>query len=127
MAKKNGIYKCEVCGNVVSVIQASGGELVCCGKPMVLQVEKFTETEGKEKHIPVLEISGNDVKVMVGSVPHPMQDDHYISLIEILGDGEVIASARIYPGEKPEAEFCLDSTEGITARAYCNIHGLWRS
>ena len=127
MTKKNEIYKCEVCGNVVEVLEIGGGVLVCCGKNMTKLEEKTGEEEGKEKHVPIVEIDGNKVKVKVGSVPHPMEDSHYIQLIEVLGDGEVIASARLSPGEAPEAEFCLSSTEGITARSLCNLHGLWKS
>ena len=71
---------------------------------------------------------GNKIKVKVGSVPHPMEEKHWIELIEILGDGKVIAGARLNPGEKPEAEFCLEqAAEGITARIYCNVHRLWES
>ena len=126
MAKKNEIYKCNVCGNVIEVLTAGVGELVCCGKPMELMKEK-TEDEGQEKHVPVVEIIGNQIKINVGSVPHPMEEKHYIQLIEVLGAGEVIASTRLSPGEKPNAEFNLSSTENVTARAFCNLHGLWES
>ena len=127
MARKSGLYRCNVCGNVVSVVIAGEGDLVCCDEEMQLLEEKTAEKEGKEKHVPVIEKDGKRVKVKVGSVPHPMEEKHYIALIEIMGDGEVIASARLYPGEKPEAEFELEKTEGIYAREFCNIHGLWRS
>lgn len=127
MAKQDAIYKCEICGNVASVIEAHQGQLVCCGKEMKLLEEKTVKQEGKEKHVPVVEINGNKVKIEVGSIPHPMEKNHYIELIEILADDRVIASARLNPGEKPEAEFCLESTEGIIARELCNIHGLWKS
>jgi len=127
MAEKNGIYKCEICGNVVSVIEAHDGELVCCGKPMGLLEEKTAEQEGKEKHVPVIEVDGGEIKVKVGSVPHPMEEDHYIELIQVLKAGEVIAEKRLNPGDAPEAEFCLKDTEGITAREICNLHGLWKS
>ena len=128
MAEQDAIYKCSVCGNVVEVLEAYQGTLVCCGKDMILQEAHAKEQEGNEKHVPVVEISGNNVKVKVGSVPHPMEKEHWIGLIEILGEGQVIASARLNPGEKPEADFCLDQpAEGITARCYCNVHGLWKS
>jgi len=129
MTGKNGIYKCEICGNVVSVIEAHDGELVCCGKPMSLLEEKAIEQEGNEKHVPIVEIEGNKVKVKVGSIPHPMEEGHFIELIEILADGEVLASYRPNPGEKSEAEFCLEDigNHKITARELCNLHGLWKS
>lgn len=127
MAELNGIYKCEICGNVVSVIYAGVGELVCCGQPMKLLEEQTIEKEGKEKHVPVIEIEGNNVKVKVGSVPHPMEEKHYIGLIQLIRDGNVIVGKRLKPGDKPEAEFCLEDTSNLKAREWCNIHGLWVS
>ena len=119
MAEKNGIYKCEICGNVVSVIEAADPELVCCGQPMTLLEEK-TNDEGMEKHVPIIE--GN--KVTVGSVPHPMEEDHWIELIQALKDGEVVAEKRLKAGEEPVVEF---NVEFNSARVLCNIHGLWKS
>lgn len=127
MTKRNQMYKCELCGNLVSVVEEGGGELVCCGKPMNLLEEKNTEQEGKEKHIPVISIDGNKVTVKVGSVEHPMEEKHYIELIELIKDDKVIALTQLSPGEKPEAEFCLENTENLKARALCNIHRLWVS
>lgn len=127
MLARDEVYKCEVCGNIVEVEVVGGGELVCCGKPMGVMEEKTAEQEGKEKHVPVLEIDGNKVKVKVGSVDHPMEEGHYITMIEIMRDGKVVAGKKLNPGDKPEAEFCLESTEGIYARELCNVHGLWRS
>jgi len=126
MTKLSEIYKCNVCGNVVEVLYTGVGQLVCCGKPMQLLEEK-THDEGMEKHVPIVKVEGKNVHVDVGSVPHPMEDKHYIGLIEILGDGVVIASASLRPGEKPEADFCLSDTKGITARIWCNVHGVWKS
>jgi len=126
MVKKNEIYKCGVCGNVVEVLSVGGGQLVCCNKPMELMQEK-TEDEGQEKHVLVIEKNGNKLTVKVGSILHPMTEEHHIEWIEVLGAGEVIANARVFPGEKPEAEFNLSSTENVTARAFCNVHGLWKS
>ncbi|MFH1317163.1 MAG: desulfoferrodoxin [Candidatus Woesearchaeota archaeon] len=127
MAEKGQIYKCEVCGNVVSVFEAGSGDLVCCGQMMKLQVAKTAAEEGKEKHVPVVEINGNNVKVKVGSIPHPMEDKHYISIIQVLKDGKVVFCKKLMPGQEPEAEFQMDDTENLTAREYCNLHGLWTS
>ncbi|MCP3685898.1 MAG: desulfoferrodoxin [bacterium] len=126
MAEPNGIYKCNICGNIVEVLKASGGDLVCCGEPMELLKEKI-EDEGKEKHVPVVETEGNKVMIKVGSVPHPMEDAHYIQLIELIEDDKVVASTRLFPGQKPEAEFDLESMEKVKVRALCNVHGLWKS
>ena len=126
MAKRYEVYKCEVCENIVEVLQGGVGELICCKKPMIL-LEEHTEDSGYEKHVPVVEKDGDEIKVKVGSVPHPMEDTHFIEFIEILSDGIVVGSARLNPSDKPEAEFCLEKTNGITARALCNIHGVWIS
>ena len=127
MAELNKLYKCNICGNIVSVIVGGKGALVCCGQEMELLQEKTSGQEGKEKHVPVVEISGNNVTVKVGSVTHPMEESHFIALIQLVKDGKIIAGKRLYPGEKPEASFCLDNTEGIKARELCNVHGLWKS
>jgi superoxide reductase len=122
--ERDDVFKCEVCGNIVQLLHSGGGTLICCGKPMV-KLEENTEDEGYEKHVPVVEKTDNGYKVKVGDVPHPMDDDHYIQWIEIIADG---VSYRQYlnPGEKPEAEFCIDAVK-VTAREFCNVHGQWKS
>ena len=124
MAEIQQIYKCDVCGNIVEVLHGGAGELVCCGKPMELLKEK-TEDEGQEKHVPVIEKTDSSIMVKVGSVPHPMEDNHYIEFIEIIADGEVCRHF-LKPGDKPEAEFCIQA-ESVTAREHCTVHGLWKS
>ena len=124
MTELKQIYKCNVCGNIVEVIHTGVGELVCCGQPMELLTEK-TEDVGLEKHVPVIEKLGNKVKVKVGSVPHPMEQKHYIGWIEIVANGKTCRKF-LKPGEKPEAEF-ETTAEKIEAKEYCNIHGLWRT
>jgi superoxide reductase len=124
MAKKLEIYKCMVCGNIVEVLHGGDGELVCCGQPMENLAEK-TADQGKEKHVPVIEKIGGGYKVKVGSVPHPMEEKHYIEWIEILADG-VAYRKFLSPGDAPEAVFNLKANT-VTAREHCNIHGLWRS
>jgi superoxide reductase len=116
------VYKCEVCGNVIKVVHASNGILVCCGKPMILQPEKTTDA-GKEKHVPVVEKSGTGIVVKVGSIPHPMEEKHYIEWVEVR-TGVNVYVRGFRPGEKPEAEFCT-ADANAKVRAYCNIHGLW--
>ncbi len=124
MVELNQIYKCNVCGNIVEVVHVSAGTLVCCGKPMELLKEK-TEDIGNEKHIPVLEKTSEGIKVKVGSIPHPMEEKHYIEFIELIADG-VLYRKYLKPGEAPEAEFKV-SGKLISAREYCNLHGLWKS
>ena len=124
--KRNEVYKCTICGNVVEVVEVGGGELVCCGQPMNLMKENTVDA-AKEKHVPVIEIEGKNVTVKVGSVPHPMGEDHYIEVIQLMKDGLVIAEKQLTPSDKPEAVFCIDDADGVYAREYCNLHGLWRS
>ncbi len=124
MIAKNQIYRCNVCGNIVTVLYAGGGQLVCCGQPMELLKEK-TQEEGAEKHVPVVEKTASGFKVKIGSVPHPMEENHYILWIEVIADGETLRHF-LKPGDQPEAEFCLKA-EKVTVRDYCNVHGLWQA
>jgi len=124
MAQQLGIYKCEVCGNMVEMIRVGGGELVCCGQPMALLVENSVEAS-REKHIPVIEPISGGVKVKVGSVAHPMEEKHYIEWIEVIADGKAYRQF-LKPGDAPEAVFAVAGSQ-ITARAYCNLHGLWKA
>jgi len=124
MTVQKQIFKCNVCGNIVEVLHAGVGQLVCCGQPMELLTEK-TEDVGLEKHVPVIERVGNKVKVKVGSVPHPMEQKHYIEWIEVITDGGTCRKF-LKAGEKPEAEFEI-AVEKIEAREYCSIHELWKS
>jgi superoxide reductase len=124
MTELRQIYKCNICGNIIEVIHTGVGQLVCCGQPMELLKEKTVDI-GLEKHVPVIEKLGNKVKVKVGSVPHPMEQKHYIGWIEIVANGKTCRKF-LKPGEKPEAEF-ETTAEEIEAREYCNIHGLWRT
>jgi superoxide reductase len=119
------VYKCSVCGNIVEVVSVGGGVLVCCGQEMVKQEENSTDG-ATEKHVPVVERDGNKVKVKIGEAPHPMEDKHYIQWIEILAD-KISYKKFLKPGDAPEAEFDLPAGAGeITAREYCNLHGLWK-
>jgi len=123
MIAKNQIYRCNVCGNIIEVLHVGGGQLVCCGQPMELLEEKI-EDVGREKHVPVIEKTKKGVKVKVGSVPHPMEKEHYIEWIETIADGRVYRKF-LNPGDKPEAEFEIKA-EKIETREYCNVHGLWK-
>jgi superoxide reductase len=124
MTEMREVYKCEICGNIVEVLHDGVGQLVCCGQPMKLLEEK-TEDEGNEKHVPVIEKTESGIKVKVGSVEHPMEDNHFIEWIEIIADGKVCRK-WLKPGDKPEAEFRMKAGD-ITAREHCSVHGLWKS
>jgi superoxide reductase len=109
---------------MVEVIHASSGELVCCGQPMTLLTENTTDA-ATEKHVPVIEKTGDGFKVTVGSVAHPMQDDHYIEWIELI-DGNKAYRAFLNPGDTPEAFFSIKADK-VSAREFCNLHGLWKA
>jgi len=124
MTELNQIYKCEICGNMVEVVHTGGGTLVCCGQDMTLLNENTTDA-ATEKHVPVIEQSGSTVTVKVGSVAHPMEEKHYIEFIELIADGTVCRKF-LNPGEAPEATFEV-TAEKLSAREYCNLHGLWKA
>jgi len=123
MTERLQVYKCEICGNIVEVLHEGAGELVCCGQPMKLYVENTVDA-AREKHVPVVEETECGIKVKVGSVPHPMEEEHYIEWIEVVADGKAYRQF-LKPGDAPEALFDIVAEE-ITARAYCNLHGLWK-
>jgi superoxide reductase len=125
MTQTNQIYKCNVCGKIIEILNSGNPETDCCGQAMELLEPKAKETEGKEKHVPVIEKTDNGYKIKVGSVPHPMLAEHYIQWIEIIADG-ISYKTFLKPGMAPEAEFCVKA-EKITARIYCNVHGLWQN
>lgn len=125
MIKQREVYKCDTCGNIVMVMHAGNGELVCCGKPMKL-MQEGTSDGALEKHVPVIEKTPGGYKVKVGSVPHPMEEKHWIQWIELVADG-VSYIRFLHPGDAPEAEFCIADAKNVIAREYCNLHGHWKS
>lgn len=123
---KMKIYRCNVCGNVVELLVNGGGTLVCCDEDMELLVPKEND-EGNEKHLPVVEISGNEVTVKVGSVAHPMTEAHYIQWISIFYNNK-IQKVKLNYTDEPKAIFTVDEEfETIEVYEYCNIHGLWKT
>jgi len=122
--KKLEVYKCLVCGNMVEVIHQGEGELVCCGQAMKLLAENSVDA-AKEKHVPVVEKVEGGYKVTVGSVPHPMEEKHFIEWIELLADGKAYRQF-LNPGDAPEATFAVEAQD-VVAREHCNLHGLWKS
>ena len=124
MAEKKEVYKCELCGNIVEVLHAAGGDLVCCGQAMKHLVPNTVDA-AVEKHVPIIEKDGENYTVTVGSTLHPMTDEHYIEFIQL------ITKARTYtvhldPGKDPKASFSVHC-EVLSARSYCNLHALWKS
>lgn len=126
MTEKNQIYKCATCGNIVEILHGEAGQLVCCGEPMKLLKENTVDAS-LEKHVPVIGKTERGILVKVGSVPHPMIPEHYIEFIEIITKDNKSDKKFLNPGEKPEAEFCINIKNILFAREYCNLHGLWKS
>jgi len=124
MPKKSEVYKCKACGNIVMVLHGGDGDLVCCGENMVLMAANTVDA-AQEKHVPVIKKIAGGYTIMVGSVPHPMEEKHYIEWIELIADGKSYFQF-LQPGEKPEATFMIDAAI-VSAREYCNIHGLWEA
>ena len=118
-------YICKHCGNLVDMINDAGVTPVCCGEPMVEMVPNTSDGAG-EKHVPVVEVSGNKVTVTVGSVEHPMLEEHSIQWV-YLETERGIQRKDLHPGEKPQAVFALEDDKAIAAYEYCNLHGLWKT
>lgn len=124
MTKKFEIYKCEICGNIIEVLFDGAGELVCCEQPMDLLEEKTSDI-GNEKHVPVFEKNENgELLVKIGSEPHPMEEKHYIQMIEVFMDNGIL---RKYLDINNSPELLVKLNKEVKhAREYCNIHGLWK-
>lgn len=123
MKESVAFFRCSVCGNIVGLIKNGGGQLVCCGKPM-LKLEANTTDAAVEKHVPVVERKDGKLHVKVGSAEHPMTEAHYIEWIAVT-DGYSTQRIALSPSDKPEAMFC--DKENAEVYAYCNLHGLWKA
>ncbi len=126
MAEAYGVYKCGICGNMVGVLHAGNGEMICCGQFMDLLSENTVDAS-LEKHVPALRQEGNLLHISVGSVEHPMIVEHYIEWIEVKIGSRVLRQ-DLRPGQEPKATFSVfDNGDPIEVRAYCNLHGLWKA
>jgi superoxide reductase len=127
MTEKKQIYRCNICGNIIEVLQIGTGELNCCNQAMKILKEK-TGDIGPEKHIPIIEKTDAGVKIKVGKLPHPMKDEHCIEWVEIISDNRIYRN-YLLPGDPPEVEFDvkIEDINQVRARQYCSIHGLWKS
>ena len=124
MTQRSEVYKCNLCGNIVEVLHAGPGQLVCCGEPMTCLKENTVDA-AKEKHVPVIEKVAGGIQVKVGGVPHPMEEKHFIEWIEIIADGRIYRHF-LQPGQAAEVVFPV-TAKSVTAREYCNLHGLWKA
>lgn len=117
-------YQCKHCGNLLAAINDSGIVPVCCGDPMTIL--KANTVDGvAEKHVPVIERTGNKIIVKIGSIPHSMLPEHHIEWIALEYNGR-FQLAKLTIDDEPKAEFLIDDPKAkLTAYEYCNIHGLW--
>lgn len=120
------VYRCSICGRIVEEIREGAGIPVCCGSEMT-ELKPGALDGAQEKHVPVVAMNGNSIKVTVGSVEHPMMEAHFIEWIAV-ETTRGIQRKQLSPSCRPCAEFCLAEGESfIAAYAYCNIHGLWKN
>ena len=119
-------FRCDHCGNFVGVINDAGVPMMCCGQKMT-EVVAGTTDAAVEKHVPVVTVDGNIVKAVVGSVEHPMAEEHYIEWVS-LQTKQGNQRKALVPGQAPEVEFAIcDGDEVEAVYAYCNLHGLWKA
>ncbi len=128
MIEKLQVYKCNICGNIAEIIYPGTGELICCSVPMELLKEQTEDANLQEKHVPIIKIEGEHKTVRVGSIPHPMEKEHYIIFIEaISSDKKYLKRKYLSPDEEAKLELKNCGCSGFKARELCNIHGLWSS
>lgn len=121
MTNRLELYRCEICGNIVQVMHSGVGELVCCGKAMTLLKPQSKQDEKQEKHVPVF-ISN---KIQVGSIPHPMIEEHHIEFVQAVSDDKMnIKTKFLNINDAPEM-IINEESEYKNAIEYCNLHGLW--
>ena len=125
MTKSPKFFRCSECGNMIGFIEDKGIDLICCGQPMKIIEPNVTEAS-TEKHLPVAEIDQDRIVVKVGSVEHPMLDEHYIQWIAVMSANRV-QRVRLEPHMKPEATFYVLEKGDVEIYEYCNLHGLWKT
>ena len=117
-------FVCKHCGNMIGLLHDAGVPMMCCGEKMVELVPNTTDA-AQEKHVPVATVEGNKVVVNVGSVDHPMLDEHWIQWVYLETDKGGHRKV-LNPGEKPHVVFALTEDEKpVAVYEYCNLHGLW--
>ena len=125
MCDNNKFYICEHCGNLIGMIHDSGVPMMCCGEEMT-KLEPGMIEASHEKHVPVVSVDGNIVTVTIGSVEHPMVEEHHIVWVYLQTDrGGQRKCLEV--GKKPAVTFALADEKPVAAYAYCNIHGLWKT
>jgi len=123
MCQKIKFFICKHCGNLVGLIDNKGVPMVCCGEEMSQLVPNTVEASA-EKHLPAVTVSGDKIKVQVGSAPHPMESEHHITFVYVQTErGGQRKCLKV--GEEPILTFCFSDDKPVAVYAYCNLHGLW--
>lgn len=122
--KEQKFFRCKHCGNLVEVIDDSGRPMICCGEPMEQLVPNQVDA-ATEKHVPEVSVKGHLLHAKVGSVPHPMTEEHHIEFIYLQTEhgGQI---KRLTVGEEAAAMFAVVEDVPCTVFEYCNLHGLWK-
>lgn len=125
MCEEQKFFICKHCKNLVGMIKDAGVSMICCGEPMEELVPNTTEA-ATEKHIPVVTVTDNTVVVEIGSIAHPMTEEHHIAWVYLQtekgGQRKCLAV-----GAAPQVTFVLEDDKAVSAFAYCNLHGLWKA
>lgn len=123
--QENRFFICRVCGNLVGMIESSGVPMMCCGQKMERLVPNTVEASA-EKHLPVVSVEGDTVKVKVGSAAHPMSEEHMILWVYLQTENGG-QRKTLSAGDAPEVSFALGGDRAVSVSAYCNLHGLWKT
>ena len=125
MGEIHRFFKCSICGNVTGLIVDQGVPMMCCGKKMTELVPNTVEAS-TEKHLPAITASGDGIRVQIGSVPHPMDDEHHIGFVYV--ETELGGQRKVLKlGAEPKCSFCFVEDKPVAVYAYCNLHGLWKT
>ncbi|MCL2066439.1 MAG: desulfoferrodoxin [Treponema sp.] len=125
MSGKQKFYICKHCGNIAGLVEDKGVPLVCCGDNMT-ELAPNTVEASTEKHLPSVKVSGDSISVQIGSVPHPMESEHYIAFVYVETErGGQRKSLKA--GDAPALTFCFSDDKPVAVYAYCNLHGLWKT
>jgi superoxide reductase len=125
MTCETRFFRCEICGNLVGMIHASGAPMSCCGQHMTELIPGSVDAS-QEKHVPVITVEGDKCTVHVGSIDHPMLEEHHIAWIYLQTDDGGMRKC-LPVGGAPEAVFALGGAKVVAAYEYCNLHGLWKA
>jgi len=125
MCGKQKFFLCSHCGNIAVLVKNKGVPLMCCGSKMG-ELESNTVEASTEKHLPSVELFDGGIAVSVGSIPHPMTDEHSIEFVYVVTENGGQRKC-LKPGSEPKVSFSFADDRPVSVYAYCNLHGLWKT